>query len=116
MITLLVVANSIWKYFIICFIYLWVVITYILTLHSTFAFTLILFKQFNVTEIQASAYGSFIGFVAGLIVILLILKSERTNFPRDGASPLQILIWSILDVFMAYIAQIIAVNIEIHVF
>ena len=96
--------------------YSWVVITYILTQLSTVAFTLILFKQFNVTEIQASAYGSVIGFVAGLIVILLILKSERTNFPRDGASPLQILIWSILGVFMAYIAQIIAVNIEIHVF
>src|SRR5690625_6577341 len=96
--------------------YSWVVITYILTQLSTVAFTLILFKQFNVSEIHASAYGSVIGFVAGLIAILLILKSERTDLPRDGASPLQILIWSILGVFMAYIGQIIAVNIEIHVF
>lgn len=96
--------------------YSWVVITYILTQLSTIAFTLILFKQFNVTEIQASAYGSIIGFVAGLIVILLILKPERNNLPRDGANPQQIIIWSILGVFMAYFAQVIAVNIEIHLF
>src|SRR5699024_12298001 len=46
----------------------------------------------------------------------MILKSEFKNHTRDAASTMEVILWSIIGVFMAYFAQAIAVIIEIKVF
>ena len=96
--------------------YWWVLITYIITQLSVFIFAPIIYKFSSLDEIQASTYGNILGFIAGLIAILLILRPEmKLRSADDAATPSQTVLWSILGVFMALISQVIASNIEIYV-
>lgn len=97
--------------------YWWILITYIVAQFSTFVIAPILFSVFSLEKFEAGIYGNIIGFIGGLIVILIILKPEMKVRDIPGAATTkQTIIWSIAGVFMAFIAQIVAANIEIYVF
>ncbi|WP_231784191.1 CPBP family intramembrane glutamic endopeptidase [Lentibacillus sp. JNUCC-1] len=67
------------------------------------------------TENQAIVYWSFISFVIGLVVILFIMKPYMKEPPvRNAATKGEIVLWSILGVFMAYFANAIAASIEMY--
>lgn len=96
--------------------YWWVLITYIIAQFSVIAIAPILFSVFSFEKYEAGIYGNIIGFIVGLIVILVILKPEmKVRNIQGAANTNQTIIWSILGVFMAFLAQIIAANIEIHI-
>jgi membrane protease YdiL (CAAX protease family) len=97
--------------------YWWVLITYIIALFSVIALAPLLYIITPIDKYEAMIYGNMIGFVLGLVVVLLILKPEmRYNQVRDASTVTETIMWSILGVFMAFISQTIAGMIEIYVF
>jgi len=70
---------------------------------------------FSLSPFYASVYWSVFSFIAGLIIILVIMKPDmQMGSARDAASVNTVVLWSVLGVFMAYFAQIIAASIEIY--
>lgn len=97
--------------------YWWILITYIITQLSALALAPILYILTPLDKFEASVYGNILGFILGLIAVLLILKPEmKANQLRNASTIGETIMWSILGVFMAFIAQTIASMIEIHVF
>lgn len=96
--------------------YWWVLITYLAAQFSVIVLAPILYFILPLNQLQSGIYGNILGFILGLIIILMILKSEFKNHTRDAASTMEVILWSIIGVFMAYFAQAIAVIIEIKVF
>lgn len=96
--------------------YWWILITYIITQFSVIAIGPILYIITPLDKFEASIYGNILGFILGLIAVLLILKPEMKSNQVRGASTLgETIMWSILGVFMAIFAQYIANIIEIFV-
>src|SRR5699024_3304006 len=74
----------------------------------------LLFFALPVTEAQAINFGTIIAFIAGLAVILWIMRPEMNQPPEKGAANgAEIFAWSLAGVFMAYLANTIAGIIEI---
>lgn len=96
--------------------YWWVLVTYIIAQFSVIIIAPILFSVFSFEKFEAGIYGNIIGFIVGLIVILIILKPEMTTRSVPGASNTKhTIIWSLLGIMMAFLAQIVAANIEIYI-
>jgi len=96
--------------------YWWILITYIITQFSVLAIAPILYILTPLDDFEASIYGNILGFILGLIAMLLILKPEMKSKQVRGASTIgETIMWSILGVFMALFAQTIAGMIEIYV-
>jgi len=97
--------------------YWWVILTYIVAQLSVLIFAPLLFNVFPLTEIQAIVYWNIISFVAALLIIIRLMKQDLTEKKHRGAAGhVGIVIWSIIGFILSWIAQVIAVNIEISVF
>lgn len=97
--------------------YWWVLITYIVAQFSVIAIAPILYRFSALGEFEAVIYGNVIGFTLGLIVVLIILKPEMMKPSVPGAADIPtVILWTIIGIFMAFAAQIISANIEIHLF
>ena len=71
---------------------------------------------FNLTESEIIGYWGVFSFLIGTIVILILVAPtlKEDSMLRSKGSD-RVVMWSILGVFMAYFAQIIAANIEIYI-
>lgn len=96
--------------------YWWVIITYILMQFSVFAFAPLLYAVFPITEFQAVIYWQLISFILGLIIVLMLMRPYMKNADmRHAADTRGVVFWSISGVFLAWIAQAIAVTIETEI-
>lgn len=93
-----------------------ILITYIIAQVAVILFAPIIFILTPLNEFESGIYGNILSFIIGFIVILYLLKPDiqAAKYQRDGANLNQVIIWSIFGVFLAYIAQAIAVSIEVH--
>jgi uncharacterized protein len=90
-----------------------VILTYIIAQLSGGIFIPILRQFFPQHELEVSIYYMIASFVIGLIVILFLMKPDMVpNQTRNRPPSEQIVLWSILGVFMAYFAQAMAGVIE----
>ncbi|MEC5425906.1 type II CAAX endopeptidase family protein [Virgibacillus sp. C22-A2] len=97
--------------------YWWVIITYIIVQFSGILFAPLLYLTLPISEVDAVIYWSIFSFAVGLIIVLLIMRPDmRAGSQRNASSTGQVILWSILGVFMAFIAQGVAAMIEIEVF
>lgn len=93
--------------------YWYVILTYFVMQFSGLIFAPIMYTALPISKAQATIYWTIFSFVAGLVVILSIMKPYmKMASTRDAAKPGGIVLWAIAGVFMAYIAQYIAVIIE----
>lgn len=96
--------------------YWWILITYVITQYSVIVIAPILYHLTPLSKSYANIYGGIISFIIGLIVVLIILLPEMKAKPKPGAATGgQVVLWSFLGIFMAFIGQIIAANIEIYI-
>ncbi|WP_246569999.1 CPBP family intramembrane glutamic endopeptidase [Lentibacillus saliphilus] len=94
-----------------------VILAYIIMQFSGLLFAPLLYVALPLTQNEAIVYWSLISFVIGLVVIGFIMKPYMREAPlRNAASKGEIVLWSILGVFMAYMANAIAASIEMYVF
>ncbi|MBR7798239.1 MAG: CPBP family intramembrane glutamic endopeptidase [Bacillota bacterium] len=95
--------------------YWWVIITYVLVQFSGVIFIPLLYAMLPINQIDAFVYWSLISFIAGVIIVLQLMKPDMKQGvnQRDAASTGNVILWSILGVFMAYFAQGIAGSIEV---
>lgn len=97
--------------------YLLILITYIFAQYSVIIFAPMLYNFSPLDEFHSIIYGNILGFIVGLTIILYILKPEMIEHRSSNKSaPGQIILWTILGIILAYISQIIAINIEVHLF
>ncbi|MGM8365668.1 lysostaphin resistance A-like protein [Virgibacillus sp. W0181] len=93
--------------------YGYVILTYIVMQFSAYLFTPLLFLLLPISKFEAAIYWSLFSFIAGLVVVLLLMKPDMKDMPdRAAADGPSIIVWSIVGVFMAYAAQFLAVFIE----
>lgn len=97
--------------------YWYVILTYILMHAFGVALTFVAIKSLSLDPILAINYANLISFTVALIIILLLMRPDMARaHERHGASISKVVLWSIIGVFLAYFAQIIAVTVEIEVF
>ncbi|MFD1038954.1 CPBP family intramembrane glutamic endopeptidase [Virgibacillus byunsanensis] len=97
--------------------YWYVILTYIIMQFSGIIFSPILLILFPITQFEAVVYWSIFSFIAGLVVVLYLMKPDMKKTPsRNDQRSGNLVLWSILGVFMAYFAQIFAGIIEMQVF
>lgn len=93
--------------------YWWVIITYIIMQISV----PIIVVAFSITNIQTNVYMTVASFTLALVITLLLMKPDmELADTREHSKAGQIIIWSIIGVFMAFFAQSIAVTIELNLF
>ncbi|ANX10925.1 peptidase [Fictibacillus arsenicus] len=97
--------------------YWWIIFIYILMQFSGYL-GIPLLNELGVPENQLFGMWGTISFVAALFIILYMLIPEMKSRHRDSerVSKGSAVMWSIIGIFMAYAAQIIASLIEINVF
>lgn len=85
---------------------------------SGVVFAPILYNLFPITKVEAVSYWSIISFILGVIIVLLLMKPDIKEglHQRDRVSKTQLILWTILGVFMAFFAQFLANFIQIMVF
>ncbi|OIJ11350.1 CAAX protease family protein [Anaerobacillus alkalidiazotrophicus] len=94
-----------------------VILTYILMQLSAFIGVPILMLM-GMDERQIPGIWTLFSFSLGFVLILLLLRQDMTerHLTRNRSSKSEAIVWSIAGIFMAFIAQYIAVLIEIGVF
>ncbi|MBT2217783.1 CPBP family intramembrane metalloprotease [Virgibacillus dakarensis] len=93
--------------------YWYVILTYIAVQFSGVVFAPLLYFLTPLSEADAIIYWTIISFIAGLIVILWIMKPEiKTSNQRTTVNWGYNIAWAIGGLFMAYFAQGIATTIE----
>ncbi|AZB44719.1 CPBP family intramembrane metalloprotease [Bacillus sp. FJAT-42376] len=93
--------------------YWYILLTYVIMLFSGyFGYPLLL--QLGVDRSQVIGYWNIISFAIGVIVVLLLLRKDRGDYDLRGkpASPASSAAWAIGGIFLAFLAQVIAANIE----
>lgn len=96
--------------------YWFVILTYFIMQFSFYVGIPLFESVLSLSPFYASVYWSIFSFIMGLIIMLIILKPDmQMGSARDAASVNTVILWSVLGVFMAYFAQIIAASIEIYV-
>ncbi|OOE08285.1 CPBP family intramembrane glutamic endopeptidase [Fictibacillus arsenicus] len=97
--------------------YWWIIFIYILMQFSGYL-GIPLLNELGVPDNQLFGMWGTISFVAALFIILYMLIPEMKSRHRDAerVSKGSAVMWSIIGIFMAYAAQIIASLIEIKVF
>ena len=95
--------------------YWFVIITFIVMQLIVAAIALILHFGFGIEAIDAAVYAYFGSFIIALIIVLALLtkdlQEEKVKYPLSIG---QIIGWSVLGVLLAWIAQAIAVTIEVE--
>lgn len=94
-----------------------ILITYIIAQVAVIIFAPILFFLTPLNEFESGIYGNILSFVIGFIIIFNLLKPDmrEARYKRDAANINEVILWSIFGVFLAYVAQAIAVSIEINI-
>ncbi|WP_152657884.1 CPBP family intramembrane glutamic endopeptidase [Oceanobacillus sp. CFH 90083] len=97
--------------------YIYVILTYIIILFSVLLAAPLIELIFGIDIVLASIYWSVFSFAAGLIIILWIIKPDmQVRAHPDAAGVGGIIIWSVLGIIMALLAQGLAATIEMEVF
>lgn len=97
--------------------YWYAVLTYVLMHASGIIALPIMLILMPITQYEAIVYWSLFSFFIALIIILQLLRPDMTmRRSPEAADSVQVILWSIVGVFMAYFAQIISVLIETEVF
>lgn len=76
----------------------------------------IVVELFSIEKVETIIYLSILSFVIALIFVLFFVKPDMQAKLKDGFNIKEIILWSILGIFMAYFAQSIAVAIELNLF
>lgn len=93
--------------------YWWIIATYIIMQLSVPAIVMV----FPINNAETLIYLTIFSFIIALIVTLFLLKPDMTQKNlRGNHNVSQIILWSIVGVFMAYFSQIVAVMIEMALF
>ncbi|MFC4559372.1 CPBP family intramembrane glutamic endopeptidase [Virgibacillus kekensis] len=97
--------------------YWYVISTYIIMQFSGLLFVPVLYFMLPVSQEQAAIYWTIFSFIAGLIAVLIFMRPDMRQAPvRDNTSAGHLVLWSIAGVIMAYVAQALAVTIEVQLF
>lgn len=97
--------------------YWYVILAYIIMQFSGIVGVSFLYSLTSLNLVDASIYWTMFSFFAGLIVILYLMRPDmRIERSDEGASNRGVLLWAVTGVFMAYLAQFLAITIEIAVF
>ncbi|UJL47121.1 CPBP family intramembrane metalloprotease [Virgibacillus sp. NKC19-16] len=95
--------------------YWWVILTYLIMQFSGVIFAPILYLVLPISEFDAVIYWSIISFALALVVVLFLLRPDMKTGNSREAAPIGAMIgWSIIGVFMAFLAQGLAATIEIE--
>ncbi|TRM11388.1 CPBP family intramembrane metalloprotease [Lentibacillus cibarius] len=95
--------------------YWYVILTYIIMQFSVLAFAPLLYVLTPLGITEASIYWSVFSFIAGLVVVLWLMRPDMQmtrNQADSGLSTGEIILWAIAGLFMAYLANGIASRIE----
>lgn len=94
-----------------------VILTYILMQLSALIGVPILMLM-GMDEKQIPGMWTLFSFIIGFILILLFLKKDirERHLTRDRSSKSEAIVWSIAGIFMAFMAQYVAVLIEVNLF
>ncbi|MFD2130471.1 CPBP family intramembrane glutamic endopeptidase [Pseudogracilibacillus auburnensis] len=96
--------------------YWFVILTYVLMLVVTAIVPVGFHFGFGFDFFMTAIYTNIICFIIGVIIVLIIMKKdikdEKNAHPLSGG---KIFGWSVLGVFLAWVAQIIAVKIEMDI-
>lgn len=96
--------------------YWWVILTYIIMQLSVIVALPIIKQVFPNYILEATIYYQIISFAIAVIIVLRLMKPDmKMAQTRNNWFDSELLMWSILGVFMAYFAQAIAVVIETFV-
>ena len=96
--------------------YWYVILTYLIMQFSSLPIALFVGSFFidNYTDIMI--YWSIFSFIAGLVVVLYLMKPDmQMRAHPEAASISSVILWSILGVLLAFFAQGIAASIEVYV-
>lgn len=75
----------------------------------------VLYFGFDYNPFMSTIYTNIIGFTIALIIVIVIMKKDFIDEKIDHPISISKIIgWSVLGIFLAYAAQIIAVTIEIE--
>lgn len=95
--------------------YWWVIITYIIMQFSGILFAPVLYRVLSISKFQAVISWSIFSFIAGLVVVLLLMKPDmKMERNRNAANFGEIILWSIAGLLMAWGAQFLATTIEME--
>lgn len=95
--------------------YWFTLLTYVLMQLSAFVTIPVLSLIFKLGPIDALVYSQLLAFILATIISLLILRKDIINELRNNNSTFgKIIGWSIIGVFMAFIAQFITGSIEMY--
>lgn len=93
--------------------YWWIIATYIIMQFSV----PVIVEVFSINNAETLIYLTIFSFAIALIITLLLLKPDMMQKDLRGNHNIpQIILWSIIGIFMAYFSQIIAVMIEMALF
>ncbi|CDQ41462.1 MULTISPECIES: CPBP family intramembrane glutamic endopeptidase [Virgibacillus] len=90
--------------------YWWVIITYIIMQFLGVIFAPLLYSAFPINEAEATVYSMVLSFILGVLVVLWLMRPDMKQGvnEREASPTSEIILWSILGVFMAFFAQAIA--------
>lgn len=93
--------------------YWYVIITYIIMQFSALLFIPLLYFILPISEQGAIVSWTIFSFMAGLVVILILMRPDmKMPLHRDASSAGIMAVWIVVGLFMAYFSQAIAVTIE----
>ncbi len=96
--------------------YWYTMLIYVLMQFSAFVTIPILAFVFKFDPIDALVYSQLFAFILATIISLFILRKDILNELRNSQSSFgKIISWSIIGLFLAYLAQFIAASIEMYV-
>lgn len=96
--------------------YWYIALTYLLMHLSGLVGLPVLIKQFHLTLDEAIIYWNIISFFVATVIILYLLRKDMAlGSDRNAAPASQVVLWSILGVFLSLISQVIAGLIEVNV-
>lgn len=97
--------------------YLYVILTYILMQFSVFLAVPLMVNIFHMHPMDASVYWAVFSFTVGLVIVLWFLKPDMQMRSHPEAAGIgSVILWSVLGVIMALLAQGLAASIELEIF
>lgn len=97
--------------------YWFTMLTYVLMHLSGFVTIPLLVIGLNLNPIDALVYGQLAAFILATIISLYLLRTDIINeLKNSGSSFGKIILWTIIGIFLAYFAQMLAALIELNIF
>lgn len=92
--------------------YWWVIMTYIAMQFSV----PVIARLFAIDSTQTIIYLSILSFILALGIVLILMRPDMQTEARHGLNMGEIILWSVLGIFMAFLAQGLASAIEMALF